>query len=145
MPSRKALIVGVSQYDESTSLKPFAAPVRDAGVVYQILKQYGSFDLLPILLGDEGWVSTEELEQALDTLFTKEDAEEVDLAVFYFSGHGSYDSKIQTSYLAASDNAQAISLRHLLDRVENSHFKNVCIWLDSCHSGGALEFKELKS
>jgi WD40 repeat protein len=149
MPSRKALIVGVSQYDESTSLPPLDAPFGDADAVYKILKQYGNFDLPPILLRREdnrkGWVSTEELEKALDTLFTKEDAEEVELAVFYFSGHGSYDSKSQTSYLAASDNAQAVSLRHLLDRVENSHFKNVCIWLDSCHSGGALEFKELKS
>lgn len=30
MPSRKALIVGVSQYDESTSLHPLDAPFGDA-------------------------------------------------------------------------------------------------------------------
>ncbi|UOG90480.1 MAG: caspase family protein [Candidatus Thiothrix sulfatifontis] len=153
MPSRKALIVGVSQYAPETELSNLSAPVRDAQVVYEMLRQYGNFDLPPILLHEgqdkhgrwmEGVVNTDDLEKALDNLFTQEEAEAVDLAVFYFSGHGTYDNKTRQAFLATTDNAQAITLLNLLDRVENSHIQNVCIWLDACHSGGVLDFKELK-
>ena len=149
MPRRIALIVGVSQYDKyRTGLNSLAAPVNDAQAVYEVLHQYGGFDsLYPLPLGTEGvdasgFVPSHELADRLRELLTPVTGDEVELAVIYFSGHGVSD-RGQVVYLSASDERLAVALPWLADLAKNSAVKNVCLWLDCCHSGEVLKFADL--
>lgn len=149
MPRRIALIVGVSQYDKSrTGLDSLSAPVNDAQAVYEVLHQYGGFDALyPLPLGTEGvdasgFVPSHELADRLRELLTPQAGDEVELAVIYFSGHGVSD-RGQVVYLSASDERLAVALPWLADLAKNSAVKNVCLWLDCCHSGEVLKFADL--
>ena len=149
MSRRIALIVGISQYNyKITGLESLSAPVNDAQKVYELLHQYGNFDALyPLPLakdrvGESGEVTTQLLFDHLQNLFNPPLGEEVELAVFYFSGHGVKHQE-QTVYLSATDNPFAIAIHTLLKLASNSPVQNIGIWLDCCHSGEILEFTDL--
>lgn len=146
MSRRIALIVGVSQYDKSrTGLDSLAAPVNDAQRVYNVLSKYGGFEMpypLPLddgKVGSDGTVSAQDLQTKLDELLNPQAAEALELAVFYFSGHGVLHNG-QVVFLATSDNQQALALSHLVKLARASAAQNVCIWLDCCHSGEIFQF-----
>jgi DNA-binding beta-propeller fold protein YncE len=146
MPRRIALIVGVSQYEPHTKLGNLSAPVNDAQRVYDVLSEYGGFDMLyPLPLADgkvgsSGKVLAQVLRDKLREVLNPQAGEEVDLAVFYFSGHG-VSHHGMASYLSATDDPLAVPLSFLTELVEDSTVKNLCIWLDCCHSGEVLKFK----
>jgi energy-coupling factor transporter ATP-binding protein EcfA2 len=149
MSRRIALIVGVSQYDKTrTGLDSLAAPVNDAQAVYEVLHQYGGFDTLyPLPLGIEGvdasgFVPSGELVERLAELLNPQAGDEVELAVIYFSGHG-VSERGQVVYLSASDERLAVAVPWLADLAKQSAVKNVCLWLDCCHSGEVLKFADL--
>ncbi len=151
MPRRIALIVGVSQYDKSlTGLDSLSAPVNDAQRVYDVLSEYGGFNMLyPLPLADgkvcsSGKVYAHDLQDMLGEVLSPSPStdEEVDLAVFYFSGHG-VSERGQVVYLSTSDERLAIAIPWLVELVKTSAVKNVCIWLDCCHSGEVLKFTDL--
>jgi hypothetical protein len=148
MPRRIALIVGVSQYESRTGLHSLSAPVNDAQRVYDVLSEYGDFDMLyPLPLADgkvgsSGKVYAHDLQAKLGEMLSPSTDEEVDLAVFYFSGHG-VSERGQVVYLSTSDERLAIALPWLAELVKTSAVKNVCIWLDCCHSGEVLKFTDL--
>ena len=149
MSRRIALIVGVSQYDKpSTGLDSLAAPVNDAQAVYEVLAEYGGFDELyplPLAKGEvdrSGWVTAQELRAKLHEVLNPQLADKVELAVFYFSGHG-VNPDGQVAYLSASDKPLAVAISHIAKLAKHSAVKNICIWLDCCHSGEMLEFSDL--
>ncbi|MBU0653918.1 MAG: caspase family protein [Gammaproteobacteria bacterium] len=149
MSRRIALIVGVSQYDKTrTGLDSLAAPVNDAQRVYEVLAEYGGFDELyplPLAQGEvdrSGWVTAQELRAKLHEVLNPQLADEVELAVFYFSGHG-INPDGQVAYLSASDKPLAVAISHIAKLAKHSAVKNICIWLDCCHSGEMLEFSDL--
>lgn len=146
MSRRIALIVGVSQYEPHTKLGNLSAPVNDAQRVYDVLSEYGGFDMLyPLPLADgkvgsSGKVLAQVLRDKLREVLNPQAGEEVELAVFYFSGHG-VSHHGMASYLSATDDPLAVPLSFLTELVEDSTVKNLCIWLDCCHSGEVLKFK----
>ncbi|QQZ30209.1 hypothetical protein HMY34_16370 [Thiothrix subterranea] len=148
MSRRIALIVGVSQYESRTGLHSLSAPVNDAQRVYKVLSEYGDFDMLyPLPLADgevgsSGKVYAHDLQAKLCEVLSPSTDEEVDLAVFYFSGHG-VSERGQVVYLSTSDERLAIAIPWLAELVKTSAVKNVCIWLDCCHSGEVLKFTDL--
>lgn len=151
MPRRIALIVGINQYDNHTGLINLSSSVDDAQEVYNILHQYGDFDTLyPLPLSEDclhssGYVASQTLQDKLVeflALKSKKTEEEIELAVIYFSGHG-FSDRGQVSYLSASDEKLAVALPWLINLAKNSNAKNICLWLDCCHSGEILNFSDL--
>ncbi|MGB3918986.1 MAG: caspase family protein, partial [Thiothrix litoralis] len=146
MPRRIALIVGVSQYEPRTGLQNLSAPTNDAQRIYDVLSEYGGFDMLyPLPLADgkvgsSGKVLAQVLRDKLREVLNPQAGEEVELAVFYFSGHG-VSHHGMASYLSATDAPLAVPLSFLTELVEDSAVKNLCVWLDCCHSGEILKFK----
>lgn len=150
MSRRIALIVGVAKYKPSIALPDLPTSLNDAQAIYEVLNQYGGFDALyPLPLDDEklnpsGIVLSQELESKLyEVLISKSDEEDkVELVVIYFSGHGVSD-RGQTIYLSSSDKRFSISLSWLANLAKKSKAKNICLWLDCCHSGEILKFTDL--
>lgn len=148
MPRRIALIVGVSKYEPRTGLHNLSAPANDAQRVYEVLAEYGGFDeLYPLPLANgkvdgSGRVTAQELRAKLHEVLNPQLADEVELAVFYFSGHG-VNPDGQVAYLSTSDKSLAVAISHIAKLAKHSAVKNICIWLDCCHSGEMLEFSNL--
>ena len=59
---------------------------------------------------------------------------ETDVALFYFSGHGGYDTKKGDGLIVTSD-CDPIFMREILDIVNASKCRNCIVVLDSCYSG----------
>lgn len=72
----------------------------------------------------------------LKSLIGKCFSDDSDIALFYFSGHGSIDAcggyLVTTDY---SDNDYGVSMNDILTIVNNSRCKNRIVILDCCHSG----------
>lgn len=150
MSRQVALIVGISQYDKSTQLNNLNAPVNDANALYELLKQYSDFDLVPLPQGcsDAGYCVAEQrlsaaaFAQEFQGIFTANPTLAPDAALLYFSGHGTRKTGLgrSSSYLACSDDPYAFALRDLCEAIEASAVNNVVVILDCCHSGEVHDF-----
>ena len=133
---RKALFVGINHYDNGHCLK---GCVNDAMELYNALSTNSdgspNFEGMPLLAGSQNErVTQRELRYCIERLFDGEP----DIALLYFSGHGSIDK--YGTYLCTSDTLyprEALSLREVMDIAELSRAKHKVIILDCCHSGGA--------
>ena len=134
---RKALVVGIDHYDHIDSLR---GAVNDAHSVKTALERHADGTLnfaQPRLMtgtGPGSGVARSELRAAVQELF----AEDSDVALFYFSGHGYIDST--GGFLCASDcNAgdDGLALSDVMAFANQSPAKNKVILIDSCHSGVA--------
>ena len=131
---RKALVVGINYYQNGTGL--FGC-VDDAYSVKNALDRHddGTVNFNCLLLtgtGPTDPVQRNDLKDRIEELFNSD----VDIALFYFSGHG----HIETSggYILASDASRGddgVSLYDILTYANNSRARNKVIILDSCHSG----------
>lgn len=133
---RKALVVGIDHYDHIGSLH---GAVNDARAVHDVLERNadGSVNFsTPRLLaaGDPGTAITRgELKAAVLELF----ADDSDIALLYFSGHG-YIEDTGGGFLCASDcqsGDDGLPLSEVMTAAHNSKAKNKVVILDSCHSG----------
>lgn len=134
---RKALIVGIDHYDH---INPLRGAVNDAYNVKSALERHtdGTLNFAqPKLLvgtGPSSGITRSELRGAVQELF----AEDSDIALFYFSGHGYIDST--GGFLCASDSVEGddgLSLDDVMSFANQSRAKNKVILIDSCHSGVA--------
>lgn len=130
---RKALVVGIDNYPTN----PLNGCVNDAEDIAELLKKNGdgspNFEVK--LMRD---VKTrEELLGMIDSLFCTGDS---DIALFYFSGHGSDEStgKIITPDFTGPKSS-GVSMTDILDIVHKSKSKNKVIILDCCFSGKFAE------
>ncbi|MGP4077619.1 caspase family protein [Halobacillus sp. K22] len=131
---RAALIVGIDYYKHVT---PLFGCVNDAHSVNAILERDdgGSLNFDCNLLtgtGPNKLIQKNELKDSIEDLFKKD----MDVALFYFAGHGYIESS--GGYIIASDSDRGdngISLSDILTYANNSPAKNKIIILDSCHSG----------
>jgi len=124
---RRALVVGLNDYPNGNAL---GACTRDAVEVAKRFERHGdgekNFDVNSIL----DRCSRNELRVAIEKCF--EDG--ADTALFYFAGHGMLDSF--GGHILMTDDANAdLSLRDILDIVNNSKCSSKVVVLDSCHSG----------
>jgi Caspase domain len=131
---RKALIVGINYYMSGSSL---LGCVDDAHSVKAILERHGdgsiNFDVqLMTGTGATDAVLRADLKDAVTQLF----ADDSDIALFYFAGHGHIEAT--GGYILASDSKrgdEGVSLDEVLALANLSKAKNKIIVLDSCHSG----------
>lgn len=144
MSRRIALIVGIDKYEFQSNID-LKAPTTDAQRVYDVLSTYGGFDMLHPLplgtnkVGSSGKVKGAALWNELHKIMNPQESAEVDLVVFYFSGHG--EAHRGDSYLCATDERLAVPLSSLIELAEKSTVKNICIWLDCCYGGKIIGLK----
>lgn len=128
---RRALLVGIDDYPAA----PLAGCVNDAIEVAQLLRTHedGSpnFDCR-LLTAPSAVVDRATLREAIDELLQTE----ADLALFYFSGHGTENDL--GGYLVTQDAQrydEGVSMGDLLARANNSRVREIVIVLDCCSSG----------
>lgn len=134
---RKALIVGIDHYECIGNL---GGCVNDAHSVNGALERHGdgtlNFATPNLLIGTSpaDAVTKRALKDAARELF----ADDADIALFYFSGHGYIEET--GGFLCTSDSEtgdDGLSLSELMTFANGSPAKNKIIILDSCHSGAA--------
>lgn len=134
---RKALIVGIDHYEAISGLN---GCVNDAYSVKSVLERHSdgtlNFPTPNVMLGTgpSQQVLKRDLKEAVREVF----AEDAEVALFYFSGHGYVEDT--GGFLCASDSEsgdEGLSLNELMTLANASKAKNKIIILDSCHSGSA--------
>lgn len=134
---RKALIVGIDFYENIVSLR---GAVKDARRVNDVLEynddEKVNFQTPKLMLGvdENSPVTRADIRNSVKELF----AEDAEVALFYFSGHGYIDAT--GGFLCASDCASGddgLPLQDVMSFANNSPAKNKIILIDSCHSGDA--------
>lgn len=137
---RKALLVGINDYAQS----PLRACENDARAMEKVLRRHEkgdpNFDVVRILNSEEK-VTGELLKSRIQDLFKTE----LEMALFYFSGHGAQtDGK---TYLVAADYPNkecAVDLEWIMDIIQDSPAKQVVVILDCCHAGAAADAPEFE-
>ncbi|MFJ3234728.1 caspase domain-containing protein [Streptomyces sp. NPDC086787] len=134
---RKALIVGIDYYDH---LELLTGCVNDAFAVRAAVERNSDGTLnfaLPVVLAGtstEQPVLKRDLKEAVRKLF----ADDSDIALFYFAGHGYIEDT--GGFLCAGDSEtgdDGLALSELMQMANRSRARNKVIILDSCHSGAA--------
>jgi hypothetical protein len=134
---RKALMVGIDHYEHIGNL---LGCVSDAYSVRSALERNADGTLnfaAPQLLSGTGPtapVTKHELKEAVRALF----ADDAEIALFYFAGHGYVEAT--GGYLCASDSDagdDGVALSEVMTMANGSNARNRVIVLDSCHSGAA--------
>ena len=131
---RSALVVGIDHYKEHGRLFGCA---NDARRVADVLARHGNGDInfdckLLLATEDAAPVGRSLLKDHVNQLFSSE----VEIAMFYFAGHGYIETT--GGYLVATDSRrgdEGLSLRDVVDLANGSPATNKVIVLDSCHSG----------
>ncbi|CPZ28334.1 caspase domain-containing protein [Staphylococcus saprophyticus] len=129
-----ALIVGIDYYKEVNSL---SGCVNDANNVMEVLESHGdgspNFECnLLTATSIKSAINRRCLKDNVEELFKKD----LDIALFYFAGHGYIDNA--GGYIIASDSHygdEGLALSDILTFANKSPSKNRIIILDSCHSG----------
>jgi uncharacterized caspase-like protein len=135
---RKALVVGIDHYEYIGGL---SGCVNDAHAVKAMLDRNadGSVNFgtrLMVCHGPSDLIVRKDLKNAARELF----ADDADIAVFYFAGHGYIEDV--GGFLCAADcksGNDGFALSELMDFANRSPAKNKIILLDSCHSGVAAQ------
>ncbi len=131
---RKALVVGINHYATG---RPLHGCINDAHSTRSVLERHGdgSVNFAVKLLtasGPADAVTRADLKDGIEELF----ASDVEVALFYFAGHGHLSTV--GGYLLASDSRrgdEGVSLSEIVALANASRAKNKIIALDSCHSG----------
>lgn len=135
---RKALCVGIDSYQNVPDL--FGC-TSDANSVKAALERNGDGTLnfstkLMCATSEASYISRDDLKDAICELFQGES----EIAVFYYAGHGSYDSLggyLCTSEVSRTDSG--LPLSDLMEIAAQSQAQNKVIILDSCFSGLAAK------
>jgi len=128
---RRALAIGIDEY----SFAPLAGCVEDASNVTELLSRNDdgspNFDVR-LLTAPTATVRRNDLRQAITELLR----DPADIALFYFSGHGTelnLDGWLVTQDSEHYDDGVAMS--EVLGQANNSPCREVVMILDCCHSG----------
>lgn len=132
---RKALLVGLDYKNTPFEL---CGCINDVKILFPLFKynedKSKNFDV-KILTDEESQVKRSTLKKEIENLF-KENSEDMDIILFYFSGHGylnNYNGYLVTS--DAEENSEGIEMDYILNVIKHSHARNKVIILDCCHSG----------
>jgi len=132
--ARRALLVGIDHYDHVT---PLAGCISDARGLEALLalNHDGSPNFsCQLKTSDAGGITRTALMERIEALF----APEADVALLYFSGHGTRNDL--DTYLVTSDADkydEGVGLSNVLTLANKSPVSEKIIILDSCRSGGA--------
>ena len=139
-----ALVVGISSYD-SPDIKPLAYARKDAEAFAKFLMspQGGGFpaDHVNLLLDEKA--TADALRRGLHSFLRR--ANQNDLVVIYFAGHGRQSAGARIPYFMTHDTdpremgATAVPMDELTRALGDAiTARYVVTFLDACHSGGAL-------
>ena len=139
---RKALCVGIDCYE---SINDLHGCVNDANSVKAVLERHGdgtlNFEVKSMCATSEAsYITRNALRDAVEDLFKSES----EIAVFYYSGHGSFDALggyLCTSEVTRPD--EGLSLNEIMGFVAKSRAQNKIIILDSCFSGAVANSAEM--
>lgn len=154
--SRHALIIGINRYDR---LKRLLLPSSDAEAIAGLLAEHGGFritrlperiapDRTGVVIDPDARVNEAHLRQAIIRLFKPDSDQYPDVALLFVAGHGlQQHAGVPISHLAASntdpnDDRWGVSLKWLGELLQASPVRNQIVWLDTCHSGGLLDFRQ---
>lgn len=140
---RKALCVGIDSYENAKDLR---GCVNDANAVKAVLERNGDGTLnfnvkIMCATSEETYIKKHALRDAIKELFD----DDSEIALFYFSGHGSFDET--GGYLCTSEvesPEDGVSLQDVMSFVAQSKAQNKIIILDSCFSGKMGDISEMK-
>jgi hypothetical protein len=141
---RKALCVGIDSYK---SINGLHGCVNDANAVKAALERNADGTLnfnvkLMCATSENSYITRNELRDAVEELFRSES----EIAVFYYSGHGSIDAiggYLCTSEIDRPD--EGLSLNDVMGFVSKSKAQNKVIILDSCFSGKIANIPEMSN
>ena len=133
---RKALLVGINNYakgkldsclNDVKELEPLLAKNEDGSDNFEVEKLLDVEDSATLL-------------QRIEALFAPDEEHPLDVALFYFSGHGTHVHGGQIILPYNLDNMKnsfyvGIKLNTILRLAERSNARNKVIILDSCYSG----------
>jgi len=134
MNTRKALVVGIGNYGNGNDLK---SPINDANEISELLAHNENgepnFEVKKKLN-----VSTrEELNQLVQKCFSNKKADEnIEVSLFYFSGHGFQDA--YGGYLVTPDCKNynmGLSMGEIINIMDAATCLNKVVILDCCYSG----------
>lgn len=139
---KKALCIGIDSYEHVQDLH---GCVNDANAMKAALERNGdgtlNFDTKILCATSEAsYITRAKLKDSVEELFSGDS----EIALFYYSGHGSYDSL--GGYLCTSEVTrvdEGLSLGDLMGIVSHSRAQNKVVILDSCHSGFAACSQEM--
>jgi len=147
---RRAVVIGVNNYEDKDNIKPLTGALNDAEEVYKRLRESGDFHIPEshFLRNDEA--TCRNIRLALHDLFWKDEPGEVSL--FYFSGHGFQDI-YRNGYIAPYDikrdqpfvlGIRAEELREVVRvaakrTAEPNKRENIVVILDCCYAGAATD------
>ena len=137
---RRALVVGIDYYERLSQLH---GCVNDAHRVQAALHVHAdgspNFEVeLLTATSEDISVSRDELREGAEKLFAN--AEEIEVALFYFAGHGDIDIAGGSLYTTeVKKRGGGLNLHDVLAFANASKAANRIIILDSCHSGAAGE------
>lgn len=131
---KKALCVGIDCYEHIEDLH---GCVNDANSVKAALERNGdgtlNFEIkIMCATSETSYIKRSELRDAIENLFKSES----EIAVLYYSGHGSFDALggyLCTSEIERPD--EGLSLNDVMGIVSQSKARNKIIILDSCFCG----------
>lgn len=137
---RNALVVGIDYYEKVT---PLDGCVNDALMVQSCLENHidGStnFEVQEMLaLNQFSSISNQDLRNSLRKLFRNNDRD-LEVVVFYFSGHGYLNLETGNGYLITSDcsnGEDGFPMTEILQIAKSSLANSKIIIIDCCHSGG---------
>ena len=140
-----ALLVGIADYPqaEGFEIQPLKSPVKDVNNLAAFLKSPrsgGCFDDEHVFT----LTDSEATRRNILTTFNKiaMSAAPEDLVVFYFSGHGTYYGKHDTTYLIPYDadltdlETTCINFSDLAGKIRDMEADKVVVILDACYAGG---------
>ncbi len=138
--NKAALLIGVSEYNSESGLKPLPSAAEDVQAMQRILLQSSEFtaENISVLTNPQ----KHDLEEAIYQLFT--DRQKEDLLLFYFSGHGIKDEtgKLYFSLPTTRKNQNGSLIKHtaipatvLHESMNDSRSTCQVLVLDCCFSG----------
>jgi tetratricopeptide (TPR) repeat protein len=146
--SKKALVIAVSDYGDSSGLKSISFCKNDGNEIYNVLNKNG-YDI-PYNRKLIGYVDSQKLKNTIYDFFTDENNKPDDTLVFYYSGHGVPD-KWGKTFLAPSNMdseypfREGFSFDDLTDSMLACNSQSIVTILDSCFSGSLKISKGLDS
>jgi len=127
---KKALIVGINNYPDS----PLRGCVNDANVVGKELLRNGDGSINFSIRTEHNVQQKGVLRGMIEECFSG--GIDIDIALFYFSGHGHIDSV--GGYIVTPDYSKhdvGVSMQEILTIANDSKCRNRIVVLDCCHSG----------
>lgn len=142
---RKALFIGINQYDNISNLNGCA---NDAQQMYSVLSRHA--DGRPnfnsqVFVSPDNNLSRSFIMEKVQELFQGD----LDIALFYFAGHGFFDEDINTGFIIPQNYCptenNGIRIDDILEIARrNDKIKNKIIILDCCQSGAAGKVSMLR-